>query len=160
MIIKNVGKKIIITFAFVAVSTAVSSVETACDAQSGADRAGSGEVVAGNFSAMTSPAASVEKIEGRWTGQVGTNRIIFTVKPGGEKAAWEYRGQRGCTLEAEDAGTDRDNRKIYVFTSSNGGFCDKLTNGTLYLKKQGNGLSFSLTDRDNRQIESGTLSGK
>ena len=130
-----VGKKIVTVFAFLVISIAVSSIETACDAKS-------------------------DIIEGQWAGQQGTNKVILTVRPGGKNATWEYRGQRGCTLDAEDSGIDKDNRQIYVFKKSNGGFCDRLTNGALYLKKQGGDLSYTVTASDNKQTENGTLSRK
>jgi len=141
--IRIAGKKIVAVFAFLAISAAVSSMKTVCAANPGVN-----------------PDVTSDEISGQWTGQAGTNKVILTIKPGGNHATWEYRGQRNCTLHAGDSGTDKDNRHIYVFTSSNGGFCDKLTNGALYLKKLGSDLSYSMTASDNKQLENGTLTRK
>ncbi len=120
----SVSKKIITAFAFLAISISASSMESLCDAAQGAD-----------LDTWT---------EGSWTGQIdipggGSRSVHIDISsPAQEPKSKElkYSDPRGCTIKARYFGTAAEKGLEYVVTMSNGGFCDKLLHGSLFLKKQ------------------------
>ncbi|ACM21541.1 hypothetical protein Geob_3198 [Geotalea daltonii FRC-32] len=101
-------------------------------------------------------------LNGRWSGQVqtpGGNRPITIEinpgRPGGRDKVMKYADPRGCTIEVQYTADVGDRGASYTVTSSNGGFCDNLLQGSLSLEKQGDSkLSYGMKYKDRKSVQS------
>ncbi|MEI6757678.1 MAG: hypothetical protein WCK85_07480 [Chlorobium sp.] len=104
-------------------------------------------------------------IEGRWIGQTQTNSgdiigVTLDISPiqvNKVSAILIYGGKRSFTLEGTYQG-ESNNRSVFSLCSKNGGlFCDKPSKMTVW-KATENALFYSVSSRDNKIQEEGTLS--
>jgi hypothetical protein len=159
-----VAKKIITVFAFLAISSAVTSVETACERKPAVTPIMPGNIPAINLASAKPVEENYDKwFEGTWTGTPNNQKQTLTLKIESDKsgkdiATLQYDLPRDCTIKATESGIDKNKRQIFVFKIVDSVSCGKLSLGYLYLEQaNNNGLSYEATSSDGKFVEKGNL---
>lgn len=155
-----VCKNIITHVVSLAISIALLSMVTACNAASDVIPSNPKGNGSGNVMSPSSPGVKSDNFEGTWIGTIGgTTKVTLVIKPGGDNATLTYGGNRECTAKGENQSVDTDKPLFKLYSQNGGPFCDSLQYLTVK-NTTTNVLSYTVTFDDKKTNEEGTLNKK
>jgi hypothetical protein len=102
---------------------------------------------------------AAESFSGEWFGASGQSgdgpAVTLTIED--TKSNIHYGSPRNCQIDFERPTLHTDTQFKAAVDNSNGGWCDRLFNGHILVKKSGDKVTYTLSDENKKVLDQGTL---